>query len=231
MLDIINYKEPFIRSILEVSKRLGFVGLIISSDRPDDFEKILELGKQFLIPTFPLLLTNKIGSIPTDNKWIVGYEASNEAEFRRAVRTPDISLVSVDIGIISKCLTKQTLNIVSQYHKFIEISLKTLLFSSPRDRLKMLWILKRMAKILAKPKIRLIFSSRASTIYETISIRQIRAILTEIGFKDYVIKRILKINPIELAVSPYEIQVIGNTQILANILTLIKQYRRAHRKR
>ena len=228
VIDILEFNPEKIDKMLTAGKKIGYWGFIIHINKPDQVQTIQKIGTESEIPAIPLVEINQYNAIPNKDKYlIIGTKATNETEFRKSIRNPKISLITIDPNNIAKIINKQTINIAKQYYKFIEIPIKPLLYAQPTERHKILTTIRNTLRLISNKKIRIIFTTRATNIYEMITPRQLRAVLLQIGFKDTTITRILKQNPLELIITPYEITTIKDKNTLKVLEKILELGRRA----
>ena len=228
VIDILEFNPEKIDKMLTAGKKIGYWGFIIHIEKSDLAKTVQKISTESKIPAVPLIEIDKYGTaLSRDTYVIVGAEATNETEFRKSLRNPKISLITIDPNDMAKIINKQTINIAKQYYKFIEIPIKPLLYAQPTERHKILTTIRNTLRLISNKKIRIIFTTRATNIYEMITPRQLRAVLLEIGFKDITIKKILKQNPLELIITPYEITTIKDKNTLKVLEKILELGRRA----
>lgn len=208
-----------LKKMVLLGNRMGFSGLIVDIKNISSHEEIYNLSAKTNIPLFPLVTKNK-NIYDYMGYAIIGTYAENDTTFRKSLRTPNITLITINLNAINSIITRQTLNITKQYYKFIEIPLKNLILATPPERTKILTNIRNKIQILSNKKINIIFTSRANNIYEMISPHQMRAITLLVGFKDYTLKKIFKENPLLLISAPTEVKILKTEQYLRNLYRL-----------
>jgi len=218
-IDIIQYHaSQNLEALISLQRHVGFHATIIAVDEWNLVDYILELNTQSTYPLIPMLTVDRL-NVKSEyvGKAIVAASVGDEKEFRKALRSPYLSVITLNLGSLSNIINLRTIHLARQYRKFIEIPLAPLLRASPSHRVHLFRSLYRKAPLLSKSFLGVVFSSRAMDIFDVISPRQIRAILIEAGFRDRAIKSFLKINTLKLILSPLETLIVKDERLLEAI--------------
>ena len=226
--DIVEAKGENIEKVVCLERHIGYEALFIATRDPSLIEHIWEVNRRYKdVPLLPILITDDY-AVHSDfvGRAILCVEAKNKEEFIKAIRAPYVSLIEINPSDIPKIITPRTINIAKQYYKFIDIPFKQLIYAEPIERFRIFAQMRQIARLLSQKNVRAIISSHASTVYEVISPRQIRAILMEMNFRDKAIKKILKENPLHLFISPLEVTIAKDDVFLDTIFRLHKIIRK-----
>lgn len=191
-------------------KHIGLEYILVeASNLEADISRIQIEGGPKLIPVVTLSPDDRSMLSSAFGRRIIFLKARSYQEIVRGLRTPQVSVISVSLGVLSEALkNSRILHLFAQYNKFLELQFREFIIASSRVRAGFIKMIRRSSRIFNNKKLRLFVSSRATSVYEMISPRFLRACLSLLGFKDYTLKRIFKEVPKELVLTPLEVVVV-----------------------
>ncbi|MHA1616519.1 MAG: RNase P subunit p30 family protein [Candidatus Njordarchaeales archaeon] len=147
------------------------------------------------------LIDELFGEIPA----IYFYSPSNEKDLESAIRKGYPTVITLELPFFVEVFSEKHVNLLKQArYLFIEIKFKELLNLKPAERAKIFGLMRRKKKYLEKINDKIIFSSGAEDIAQTISPRSFRCLLALLGVSESTILKGLSENPHNLLKCPEE---------------------------
>jgi len=227
LLDIVEPKSlDDLRNIATLAEHMGIKYLLVETSKFEHEEQILrhlqnEFTRLKMIPIItvdPSQHMKKAFLQDMLGRKIIFMKTESREEFIRGIRIPNISVMSISLEAFLRFFDIKIIHLLRQYHKFVELRFGDFIFASPRTRANYIRLFKQQTRLLNNQQLRLIISTRATSMYELISPRLLRECLLMLGLKDYIIKKICKLTPKELILTPLEVTIVKTGSWLENLV-------------